>query len=67
MQRASPLLTSAFLLPRVSPAGVRSTWSSEHGPHGPVSPIIQKVVLLVAVDDVDGGVEAGGAEKWAAQ
>src|SRR5664280_3145758 len=42
MQRASPLFTK---LPLVSPAGVRSTWSSEHGPHGPVSPIIQKLSL----------------------
>ena len=30
-------------LPLVSPAGVRSTCNSEHGPHGPVSPIIQKL------------------------
>src|SRR5450432_4178187 len=40
MQRGSPALTSE---PRVSPAGVRSTCSSEQGPHGPVSPIIQKL------------------------
>ena len=30
----------------VSPAGVRSTWISQHGPHGPVSPIIQKLSFL---------------------
>ena len=28
-----------------SPAGVRSMWISLHGPHGPVSPIIQKLSL----------------------
>ena len=46
MQRASPLLTSE---PLVSPPGVRSTWISEHGPHGPVSPIIQKLSFLPPV------------------
>ena len=40
MQRGSFLFTSA---PRVSPSGVRSMCTSEHGPHGPVSPIIQKL------------------------
>src|SRR5437763_6298502 len=40
MQRESFRFTSA---PRVSPFGVRSTCSSEQGPHGPVSPIIQKL------------------------
>jgi hypothetical protein len=30
----------------VSPAGVRSTWISLHGPQGPVSPIIQKLSFL---------------------
>jgi hypothetical protein len=44
MQRASPLLTSE---PPVSPAGVRSTWISEQGPQGPVSPIIQKLSFLL--------------------
>src|ERR1700679_3363984 len=44
MQRASPLFTSE---PLVSPAGVRSTCNSEHGPHGPVSPIIQKLSFLL--------------------
>src|SRR3954465_11022684 len=44
MQRASPALTSA---PWVSPDGVRSTCSSEQGPHGPVSPIIQKLSFLL--------------------
>ena len=43
MQRGSPAFTSE---PCVSPAGVRSTWNSEHGPHGPVSPIIQKLSFL---------------------
>ena len=33
--------------PLVSPAGVRSMWISEHGPHGPVSPIIQKLSFLL--------------------
>ena len=44
MQRASPWLTSE---PLVSPSGVRSTWSSEQGPQGPVSPIIQKLSFLL--------------------
>ena len=43
MQRGSPALTNE---PPVSPAGVRSTCISEHGPHGPVSPIIQKLSFL---------------------
>ena len=46
MHRASPLFTR---LPLVSPVGVRSTWISEHGPHGPVSPIIQKLSFLPPV------------------
>src|SRR5277367_5805713 len=44
MQRESPLLTNA---PLVFPAGVKSTCNSEHGPHGPVSPIIQKLSFLL--------------------
>jgi hypothetical protein len=44
MHSAEPLLTSE---PRVSPPGVRSTWISEHGPQGPVSPIIQKLSFLL--------------------
>src|SRR5437870_11503312 len=40
MQPGSSLFTS---VPRVSPSDVRSTCTSEHGPHGPVSPIIQKL------------------------
>ena len=47
----------------MSPAGVRSTCNSEHGPHGPVSPIIQKLSVLVPVDDVDRGIEPGGGEE----
>src|SRR6185503_8942756 len=44
MHRESPLLTR---LPCVSPLGVRSTCNSLHGPHGPVSPIIQKLSFLL--------------------
>ena len=43
MHSAVPWFTSS---PRVSPDGVRSTWISEQGPHGPVSPIIQKLSFL---------------------
>ena len=44
MQRGSPWLTN---WPSVVPRGVRSTWTSEHGPQGPVSPIIQKLSFLL--------------------
>ena len=40
MQRSESLLTRE---PLVSPSGVRSRWSSEQGPQGPVSPIFQKL------------------------
>ena len=48
--------------PWCRPAGVRSTWSSLHGPHGPVSPIIQKLSFLLPLTMWTFGVEAGGAE-----
>ena len=43
MQYGEPALTSE---PPVSPFSVRSMWISEHGPQGPVSPIIQKLSFL---------------------
>ena len=43
MHSGDPALTSD---PAVSPFGVRSMCSSEHGPQGPVSPIIQKLSFL---------------------
>ena len=47
----------------VSPSGVRSTCSSEHGPHGPVSPIIQKLSFLLPLTNVHRGIELRLREK----
>ena len=52
---------------RVSPSGVRSTCNSEHGPHGPVSPIIQKLSFLLPIDDVNRRIEIRPPETSRAQ
>ncbi len=62
MTRASPALTSGP--PDLS--GVRSMWISEHGPHGPVSPIIQKLSFLPKRCTCDGSMSVTSVHRLAA-